>query len=170
MKKGSSRLSHFVSERGSASAEFVLWVIPLFLPLIILIGQVSEIGSAKIESMQLARTALRAFVSAPNTSTGHLRVRQVLALGGGEVSSYSVICKASPCIQPNNLVKLTLVNPSGKVRVAVAVGTGRWIPGEAGFSPSDLNSKQTSEMQELEDSLSWLEKIRDVIDLIGLKE
>jgi len=152
------------SERGSASTEFVLWVIPLFIPLIILIGQVSEIGSSKIEAMQLARTALRAFVSAPDAATGHLRVKQVLAYGGRGEYSYFVRCKSNPCIQPNNIVQLTLNGPSPKVRVVVAMESGLWVQGEPGFNPIDVNSKQSNEMTALENALSWLESLSDAID------
>lgn len=158
------------SEKGSASAEFVLWVIPLFLPLIILIGQVSEVGSFKIETMHLARTALRAFVTAPDTSTGHLRIRQVLGYVGKENSPYLIGCKRMPCIQPNNLVKLTLDGPTPQVRVVVVMETGRWVQGEPGFNPSDVNSKQSRQMGLLENSLSWLENVKDAIDSVGVSK
>ena len=161
------RMKHLQGERGSASTEFVLWVIPLFLPLIILIGQVSEISSSKIETLQLARTALRAFVSAPDTSTGHLRIKQVLALGGSGENAYRVSCKMTPCIQPNNFVRLTLSAKSPGVRVVVATGTGRWVQGEAGFIPSNANIKQGADMEAIENSLDWLDSVREVVGFFG---
>jgi hypothetical protein len=160
-------MKHLQGERGSASAEFVLWVIPLFLPLIILIGQVSEISSSKIETLQLARTALRAFVSAPDTSTGHLRIKQVLALGGSGENAYRVSCKMTPCIQPNNFVRLTLSAKSPGVRVVVATGTGRWVQGESGSTPSNVNMKQGAEMEAIENSLDWLDSVREVVGIFG---
>jgi hypothetical protein len=160
-------MRHLQGERGSASAEFVLWVIPLFLPLIILIGQVSEISTSKIETLQLARTALRAFVSAPDTSTGHLRIKQVLALGGSGENAYRVSCKMTPCIQPNNFVRLTLSAKSPGVRVVVATGTGRWVQGESGSTPSNVNMKQGAEMEAIENSLDWLDSVREVVGIFG---
>ena len=164
------RLKHLQGERGSASTEFVLWVIPLFMPLIILIGQVSEISSSKIETLHLARTALRAFVSAPDTSTGHLRIKQVLALSGSGENAYRVSCKMTPCIQPNNFVRLTLSAKSPGVRVVVATGTGRWVQGEAGSTPSNVNMKQGADMEAIENSLDWLDSVREVVGVFGAND
>lgn len=160
-------LKDFRCERGSASVEFVLWVLPLFLPLVIVIGQVSEIASSKMEAMQLARTALRAFVSAPNTATGHLRVQQVLSLSPGTKMSYNLGCAMKPCIRPNNFVQLTLIDHGSEIQVSVATGTGRWIEGEPGFKPVDTNAQGIADVEALEDSLSWVEHLGDVMDRLN---
>lgn len=66
------------NERGSASVEVVLFAMPLFIPLIMLASHVASVSASKIEISHLARTSLRAFVTASSTPLGHARVQQVL--------------------------------------------------------------------------------------------
>jgi hypothetical protein len=65
-------------EDGSASVELVIFAMPLFIPLLMLASHAMALSSSKIETSHLARTALRAFVTAPSTPLGHARVQQVL--------------------------------------------------------------------------------------------
>ena len=67
-------------EGGSASVELIVFAIPLFVPLILLASQVTVVSASKVEMAHLARTSLRAFATAENTTLGHARIRQVLDL------------------------------------------------------------------------------------------
>jgi hypothetical protein len=175
-------------ERGSASLEFVAIAIPLFIPLIILVGQVTAISTAKMEDLQIARTALRAFVDAPNSSIGEMRVREILSLSQSASQSsnksasqssnqsanpsanpsasqstgldFRIDCRYLPCIQPNNRVRLTLINSQTQNEVVVSLATGKWIEGEAGYVPP------APPPNELDQGLNRLKELSDLINEI----
>jgi len=124
-------------ERGSASVEVVIFAMPLFIPLILLASQMTAVSAAKIEISHLARTSLRAFVTASSTPLGHARVQQVLELadtsqGGGGKFSYLIECRRTPCIQPANRVRITLEDRDVGVAVTASLSTDHWIQGELG--------------------------------------
>lgn len=171
-------------EGGSASLEFVAIAIPLFIPLIILAGQVTAISTAKMEDLQIARTALRAFVDAPNSSIGEMRVREILSLSQSANQSsnqssnqslsrsasqssnqstgldFRIDCRYLPCIQPNNRVRLTLINSQAQNEVVVSIATGKWIEGEAGYVPP------VPPPNELDQGLNQLKELSDLINEI----
>ena len=109
-------------ERGSATSEFILIALPLFVPAILFFVSISQVSRAEMEASMLAREALNAFVSSENDSEAHQRTRLLLSqysqLGaaGRETTSstnslsdqYSISCTAYPCIQPGAQVELTL--------------------------------------------------------------
>lgn len=76
-------------ERGSASVELVVFAIPLFVPLILLASHLTVVSASKVEIAHLARTSLRAFATAENTTLGHARIREVLDLSTGSASTAS---------------------------------------------------------------------------------
>ena len=109
-------------ERGSATSEFVLIALPLFLPALLFFLSISQVSRAEMEASMLAREALKAFVSSENDAEAHLRTRllldqysQLVASGRNTSSSfnslsnqYSISCSTYPCIQPGAQVELTL--------------------------------------------------------------
>jgi hypothetical protein len=121
-------IKYLQDEKGSASTEFVVFLIPLFIPLILLASHLFEISHSKIESGALARTAIRAFVTAESTQLGHARIRQVLE--NSQNYQYEVECENIPCIQPMNRIRLTLHDLESGVKVATALGVDKWIVAE----------------------------------------
>ena len=109
-------------ERGSATSEFVLIALPLFLPALLFFLSISQVSRAEMEASMLAREAIKAFVSSENDAEAHLRTRllldqysQLVASGRNTSSSfnslsdqYSISCSTYPCIQPGAQVELTL--------------------------------------------------------------
>ena len=121
----------FSSDRGSASGEFSLLAIPLFIPLFIFMAQFSHSSDAQDSLRTLARESARAFVSSKDDETAFYVADQVVAQGarllGYDPNSpktsieLRIACDSRPCIAPNNrvLVQLTM-NSSGKSQTQVA--------------------------------------------------
>jgi hypothetical protein len=111
-----------IDERGSATSEFILIALPLFLPALLFFLSISQVSRAEMEASMLAREAIKAFVSSENDAEAHLRTRllldqysQLVASGRNTSSSgnslsdhYSISCSSYPCIQPGAQVELTL--------------------------------------------------------------
>ncbi|MBU3716316.1 MAG: hypothetical protein FGM63_04680 [Candidatus Nanopelagicaceae bacterium] len=109
-------------ERGSATSEFILIALPLFVPALLFFVSISQVSRAEMEASMLAREALKAFVSSENDAEAHLRTRLLLnqysqfgasyresiSSGNSLSDQYSISCSASPCIQPGTQVELTL--------------------------------------------------------------
>ena len=113
-------------EEGSAAVEFVILAIPLFLPILIFLGQFSDLSRSEIQSRNLIREIVRAYVSSPNSSRAESNARAVLQIGQerlsftkSEITSMhlSFICSARPCLSPGERVRgeLTLT-PNGSNR------------------------------------------------------
>ena len=117
--------------RGSASVEFSLLAIPLFIPLFIFMAQFSHSSDAQDSLRSLARESARAFVSSKDDETAFYVANQVV-IQGARLLGYDpnspkiaiklrVVCDSRPCISPDNrvLVQLTM-NSSGKSQTQVA--------------------------------------------------
>ena len=119
-------------DRGSASVEFSLLAIPLFIPLFIFMSQFSHVSDAQDSMRTLARESARAFVTSKNDETAFFVANQVVMQGarllGYEPDSnetrieMKITCNSQPCIAPDNRVLLQLsMNSPGKNRIEVAV-------------------------------------------------
>ncbi|NDB49455.1 MAG: hypothetical protein EB030_00305, partial [Actinobacteria bacterium] len=109
-------------ERGSATSEFILIALPLFIPALLFFVSISQVSRAEMEASMLAREALKAFVSGDNDAEAHLRTRLLLSQYSKLTTSerktrssqnslseeYSISCSTYPCIQPGTQVELTL--------------------------------------------------------------
>lgn len=109
-------------ERGSATSEFILIALPLFIPALLFFVSISQVSRAEMEASMLAREALKAFVSSDNDAEAHLRTRLLLSQYSELTASerktrsslnslserYSISCSTYPCIQPGTQVELTL--------------------------------------------------------------
>jgi hypothetical protein len=161
----------------------VTLAIPLFIALIMLASHVTAVSASKIEISHLARTALRAFVTASSTPLGHARVQQVLqsddaastqswALdsdGGGALVgegriSYFIECRRLPCIQPSNRVRITLEDRLLGTRVAASLTTDQWIQGEPGYLPREDWILGLRDVAALEERIAPFLDAKDVID------
>lgn len=126
-------------EEGSASVEFVVLALPLFIPIFIFLGQFSAVSSHELVLQTLARESLRSYIESSNDQTGEALIRQVIEVGGKNLGlsqqeiraiNVEMKCSKSPCHQPNGRVRITL-------RMDPSVSHGRTIEAAAQeyFSP-----------------------------------
>ena len=126
-------------EEGSASVEFVVLSLPLFIPIFIFLGQFSAVSSHEMVLQTLARESLRSYIESSNDVTGEALIRQVIEVGGKNLGlsqqeiraiDVEMKCSKSPCHQPNGRVRITL-------RMDPSVSHGRIIEAAAQeyFSP-----------------------------------
>ena len=108
-------------DSGSASVEFVLLAIPLFLPILIFIANFSEITDSHTALRTLARESARSFVMSESDEVAY-RVAEEVADRGAAVLGYQgrvtldIECSQRPCISPDGRVtaKVTLRLKSSK--------------------------------------------------------
>ena len=108
--------SVLIDSSGSASVEFSILAIPLFIPLFIFIAQFSHSSDAQDSLRILARESVRAFVSSSNDEIAFGVAEQIIEKGGAilghEDIELRIICSASPCISPDARVLVRLVSRS----------------------------------------------------------
>jgi hypothetical protein len=119
-------------ESGSASVEFVLLAIPLFLPILFFLNHFATLSNSELVARTLVRESLRAYVTSPNNDVAPSRAWQVMTIGGRaegltetQISSMDIKfqCSATPCISPNGRIRATLKIPlpnQGRVVTAQA--------------------------------------------------
>jgi Flp pilus assembly protein TadG len=104
-------------EEGSASVEFVVLALPLFIPIFIFLGQFAAVSSLEMAIQTLARESLRSFIESSSDESGEALIRQVIEVGGKnlglshhEITAIDVEmqCSKSPCHLPNGRVRITL--------------------------------------------------------------
>ena len=129
----------FSCDRGSASVEFSLLAIPLFIPLFIFMAQFSHSSDAQDSLRTLARESARAFVTSKDDETAFYVAHQVV-IQGAQLLGYDpnssktaielrVVCDSRPCIAPDNrvLVQLTMNSSSkGQTQVAAIEYVSPW--------------------------------------------
>lgn len=112
----------FLDDQGSASVEFVLLALPLFIPIFIFLGQFSAVSSHEMALQTLSRESLRAFIESNSDEAGGILIREVIEKGGRnlglssrEIAAIDVDfqCSKTPCHSPNGRVRITLtMDPS----------------------------------------------------------
>lgn len=104
-------------QEGSASVEFIVLALPLFIPILVFLGQFSSVNSHEMVLQTLARESLRSYIESSNDEAGEALIREVIEVGGKnlglsqqEVSAIDVDvkCSKSPCHLPNGRVRITL--------------------------------------------------------------
>ena len=100
--------------RGSASIEFVLLAIPLFLPIFIFMNNFADNSDTQSSLRSLARETARAFVTSSNDQTANQVAAQVILEGGKALGfensiRYSINCSQTPCIYPDGRVSVTVI-------------------------------------------------------------
>jgi Flp pilus assembly protein TadG len=102
------------NENGSASVEFSILAIPLFIPLFIFITQFSTSTDSQESLRTLARESVRAFVSSSNDEIAYQVANQVVERGGKILGhddiKMRVRCSSSPCISPDSQITVTLIS------------------------------------------------------------
>lgn len=127
----SPKVSGNADELGSATGEFVLIALPLFLPALLFFLAISQISRTEMETSFLAREAVRAFTTGGDDEAAHTRVRLLLREYPSSAFEYKVICSASPCISPGAEVELTLykaMESGGEFRESTDLGSNFWGP------------------------------------------
>lgn len=102
---------------GSAIAEFLIFTLPFFTVFLILITQIHSKSMALLESNNLARQAVRAFVTSPSAELAMIRAYQVVDLYKSNLAqdaqrsrpiNLSITCQEFPCFSPGNKVSATV--------------------------------------------------------------
>jgi hypothetical protein len=102
---------------GSAIAEFLIFTLPFFTVFLILITQIHSKSMALLESNNLARQAVRAFVTSPTAELAMIRAYQVIDLYKSNLAQEALIsrpinlsinCQELPCFSPGNKVSATV--------------------------------------------------------------
>jgi hypothetical protein len=102
---------------GSAIAEFLIFTLPFFTVFLILITQIHSKSMALLESNNLARQAVRAYVTSPTSELAMIRANQVIDLYKSNLAQYaqrsrpinlSITCQEFPCFSPGNKVSATV--------------------------------------------------------------
>ena len=117
-------------DRGSASVEFVLLAIPLFIPLFIFLNSFAASTESQEVLRTLARESARGFVTSSNDEIAFAVVDEIVSqgstvLGFANDSSESrvtmeVDCLSKPCISPDNSVRISLtLNRDGEPAITV---------------------------------------------------
>ncbi len=105
------------SDKGSATAEFVIFTLPFFTAFLILITTISSKTLAISESENLARQTVRAFVTSPSVDLAMARAYQVLEIykskrspNGNQMRQIdlNITCSFYPCFSPGNMVTATI--------------------------------------------------------------
>ena len=102
---------------GSAIAEFLIFTLPFFSVFLILITQIHSKSMALLESNNLARQAVRAFVTSPSAELAMIRANQVIDLYKSNLAqeaqksrpiNLNISCQEFPCFSPGNKVSATV--------------------------------------------------------------
>ena len=127
-------LAFLRDQRGSASIEFVLLAIPLFIPLFLYMNAFSSVGDDHERLRTLARESARAFVTSGSDGIAFEVSRSVIMEGGrllgfknpeSEIRS-EVSCSHNPCISPNSEVAITLSIPERSIKVSAIEYVTPW--------------------------------------------
>ena len=133
-KNAAKQVMRVITDRsGSASVEFSMLAIPLFIPLFIFISQFSHSSDAQDSLRTLARESVRAFVSSSSDEIAFGVAEQIVEKGGvilgHENIEIRIFCSASPCISPDArvLVRLTSKSSSNvKIEVSAIEYVSPW--------------------------------------------
>jgi Flp pilus assembly protein TadG len=126
-------------ERGSASVEFAVLAIPLFIPLFIFINNFATMSDSQDSLRTLAREAARGFVTSANDEIAYGVAHEIVTkgaqiLGYGEAIQQGEIemhieCSERPCISPNASVRVVMtrtVMNRPRIRVSAIEYVSPW--------------------------------------------
>ena len=104
-------------EEGSAIIEFVIYALPLFVPLIIYLTSINQSAQIQYEARNFARQIARAYVTSPSqefTGARILAVKEVFmtkSFATNRIDSnpkIEISCSLSPCLTPTGKVSVTV--------------------------------------------------------------
>jgi hypothetical protein len=119
-KSGRALLAKVISDRGSATVEFVAIGLPLFVPLFLFLSTYATQSDLESSLKTLSREMARAVVTSENDEVARAVSREVFLKGGevlgltdqierGEIQ-YELICKERVCISPNNEIQIAIAS------------------------------------------------------------
>lgn len=103
------------SEEGSAIIEFVIYALPLFVPLIIYLTSINQVAQIQYEARNFARQLARAYVTSSNQELTGARIAAVKEIFTTTTFATNridldpqieIICSLTPCLTPNGKVKI----------------------------------------------------------------
>ncbi len=112
-------ISSFLREEdGSASVEFAVLAIPLFIPLFLYMNTYASMSDSQDALRTLAREAARGFVTSSNDEIAYGVAHQIVtqgaqvlgyekALQNGEIQLH-IECSTRPCISPNASITVSI--------------------------------------------------------------
>ena len=112
-------ISMFLREEdGSASVEFAVLAIPLFIPLFLYMNTFASMSDGQDALRTLAREAARGFVTSSNDQIAYGVAHQIVtqgaqvlgyekALQNGEIQLH-IECSTRPCISPNASITVSI--------------------------------------------------------------
>ena len=113
-----SDLSGFIrGEEGSAIIEFVIYALPLFIPLIIYLTAVNQSAQIQYEARNFSRQLARAYVTSPSAEITGARiaaVKEVFVTSSFAANKIDpdprieISCSLNPCLSPNGKVSITV--------------------------------------------------------------
>ncbi|MSW07484.1 MAG: hypothetical protein F2859_01320 [Actinobacteria bacterium] len=112
---------------GSAISEFLIFTLPFFTAFLIMITMIQQKAMAISESNNLARQAVRAFVTSPNEELALVRANQVIEIYRSTLSTsqlnsnkieLAISCTKYPCFSPGNMVIATISTASNQIASA----------------------------------------------------
>jgi hypothetical protein len=105
------------SSEGSAISEFILFALPLFLPLALVITTLHEGQTINYQANVLARNILRIYQTGDTQEHVDLSINLLLAETKTSILPESefrtpptifVTCQTQPCLKPGNLIDVTV--------------------------------------------------------------
>ena len=113
-----SDLRRFIRrEEGSAIIEFVIYALPLFIPLIIYLTAVNHSAQIQYEARNFARQLARAYVTSPSAEFTGARIAAVKdvfvtsSFAANKIDPnprIEISCSLNPCLSPNGKVSITV--------------------------------------------------------------
>ena len=113
-----SNLRGFIRrEEGSAIIEFVIYALPLFVPLVIYLTAINHSAQIQYEARNFARQLARAYVTSPSEAFTGARisaVKEVFAVSSFAANKIDsdprieISCSLNPCLSPNGKVSITV--------------------------------------------------------------
>ena len=104
-------------EDGSAIIEFVIYALPLFVPLIIYLTAINQSAQIQYEARNFARQLARAYVTSPSQEITEARISAVKKVfvdstfATNKIDSnprIEIACSLNPCLSPNGKISITV--------------------------------------------------------------
>jgi Flp pilus assembly protein TadG len=106
------------SDEGSATVEFILLALPLFVPIAIFLVSVDSGSTINFETRNLSRQIARAYVSGTDQVNAEARVSAVLSVfhdqfgrlnGVNLIPTIEITCSDNPCLSTGGSVEITVI-------------------------------------------------------------
>ena len=122
-------------ENGSAIIEFVIFALPLFIPMVIYLTSVNQSAQIQYDARNFARQVARVYVTSPTQELTSARIQAVTdafasksfaANGIALPPRIEIHCSLNPCLTPNGKVEVQVSlssKESGYLAIATAIQT-----------------------------------------------